>query len=180
LTTQTLGFYRESNAPSLVQIGPMLDSAISVLSTRARNKAIRIYKDVREDSEIFAVAGEIRQLIANLLSNSIDAVHLKGAIRIRVGAIRLCGQFSSGVRITIADSGPGIPESLRSRLFEPFFTTKKDVGTGLGLWVCSNIVDRHHGSIHVKSSTNPEKSWTVFSVFLPARQELAANQAQGI
>jgi signal transduction histidine kinase len=168
ITKQTLGFYRETIAPSAVRVGEMLNPLISVLGRRARNNRIEIRPEIRQDPEIYAVAGEIRQLIANLLSNSIDAVDSGGLIRIRIAAN---GQHPTGIRITIADSGLGIPPSARSKLFEPFFTTKKDVGTGLGLWVCKNIVQKHHGSIRVKSSTTPERSWTVFSVFLPSRQE---------
>ncbi len=167
ITKQTLGFYRETVAPSAVRVGEMLNSIISLLSMRFRNKEIEIRSEIRQDPEIYAVAGEIRQVIANLLNNSIDAVDSAGLIRIRVGANRSNGDNPNGIRITIADSGRGIPPFARSKLFEPFFTTKKDVGTGLGLWVCTNIVQRHHGSIRVKSSTIPGRSWTVFSVFLP-------------
>ena len=71
------------------------------------------------------------------------------------------------VRLTVADSGSGIPQAVRPELFEPFFTTKKEVGTGLGRWLCKGIVEKHRGSIRVKSSTAPGNSWTVFSVFLP-------------
>jgi PAS domain S-box-containing protein len=173
ITKQTLGFYRETIAPTAVRVGEMLDPLISILGKRARNKGIEIRPEIRHDPEIYAVAGEIRQLIANLLNNSIDAVDSGGLIRIRVGANRLNGQNPTGIRITIADSGQGIPPADKSRLFEPFFTTKKDVGTGLGLWVCTNIVQKHHGSIRVKSNTTPGRSWTVFSVFLPTEQEPA-------
>jgi PAS domain S-box-containing protein len=171
ITKQTLGFYRESTAPSAVRVGPMLAPLVSIFGARARNKGIEIRPEIRRDPEICAVAGEIRQLIANLLSNSIDAVGSGGLIRIRVDATRMNGQDSSGIRITVADSGMGISQSDRSKLFEPFFTTKKDVGTGLGLWVCTNIVKRHQGAIRVKSSVTPGRSWTVFSVFLPSRRE---------
>ena len=171
ITKQTLGFYRETIAPSAVRVGEMLDPLISVLGRRARNKGTEIRPEIRHDPEIYAVAGEIRQLIANLLNNSIDAIGTGGLIRIRIGANRLNGQNPSGTRITIADSGRGIPPTDKAKLFEPFFTTKKDVGTGLGLWVCTNIVQKHHGSIRVKSNTGPGRSWTVFSVFLPTGQE---------
>jgi PAS domain S-box-containing protein len=178
ITKQTLGFYRESTAPSAMRVGPMLDPLISFLGARARNKRVEIRPEIRQDPEIFAIAGEIRQLIANLLSNSFDAVDSGGLIRIRVSAARFKGQDSPGTRITIADSGHGIPPSVRSKLFEPFFTTKKDVGTGLGLWVCTNIVKRHHGSIRVKSSATPGRSWTVFSVLLPF-QHASLNERPG-
>ena len=171
ITKQTLGFYRETIAPSAVRVGEILRPVISLLGMRLRNKMIEIRPEIRKDPEIYAVAGEIRQLIANLLSNSIDAVDPGGLIRIRIDANRLNGHNPTGIRITIADSGRGIPPSARSKLFEPFFTTKQDVGTGLGLWVCTNIVQRHQGSIRVKSSTSPGRSWTVFSVFLPTGQD---------
>jgi PAS domain S-box-containing protein len=173
LTKQTLGFYREAKAPSAIRVGPILESLVSFFGTRARNKGIEIHTEIRQDPEIYAVGGEIRQVITNLLNNSIDAVDSGGLIRVRVDATGRHGNPLPGVRITVADSGPGIAPSVRSKLFEPFFTTKTDVGTGLGLWVCSNIVKRHHGSIRVKSSTSPEKSWTVFCVLLPSRRDSA-------
>ena len=175
ITKQTLGFYRETIAPSMVKVGEMLNPVIALLSMRLRNKGIEIRPEIRRDPEIYAIAGEIRQLIANLLNNSIDAVDSGGLIRIRIDANRLNGHNRNGIRITIADSGHGIPPSDRSKLFEPFFTTKKDVGTGLGLWVCTNIVQRHNGSIRVKSSDKPGRSWTVFSVFLPTGGESVNN-----
>jgi signal transduction histidine kinase len=81
------------------------------------------------------------------------------------------------VRLTVADSGPGIPRSVRSNLFQPFFTTKKDVGTGLGLWACQNIVHKHGGKISMRSNATPGRSWTAFSVFLP--QKLSADSDRG-
>jgi signal transduction histidine kinase len=82
------------------------------------------------------------------------------------------------VRLSVADSGPGIPRAIRSKLFEPFFTTKQDVGTGLGLWVCKSIVEKHRGSIRLKTSTAPGRSGAVFSVFLPRDAQDAANTDQ--
>jgi signal transduction histidine kinase len=102
------------------------------------------------------------------LNNSIDAVSDKGRIFIRVSDAReRDGQQRPGVRLSVCDNGPGIPGEMRKKLFEPFFTTKRDVGTGLGLWVSSNILRKHEGRIRVRSSVQPGRSWTVFSVFLP-------------
>ena len=169
LTKQTLGFYRYSSGAAPTTLGHMVNSLVSVFASRIRNKEIEISSEIRQDPEIVAVAGEIRQLLANLISNSIDAVPMGGQIRVRLSAANEeHGQRRRGVRLTVADSGPGIPEEIRSRLFEPFFTTKKDVGTGLGLWVCKGIIDKHHGRVQVKSRATPGHSWTVFSVFLPA------------
>ena len=87
------------------------------------------------------------------------------------------GRNRSGARLTIYDNGRGVAPELRKKLFEPFFTTKSDAGTGLGLWVTSNILRKHEGNIRLRSSVSPEKSWTAFSVFLPNRIEAAANAA---
>jgi PAS domain S-box-containing protein len=178
MTKQTLGFYRDTTSPIAITVGALLNPLVAVFGPRSRNKGVDICPEILDDPEIYAVPGEIRQLIANLLSNSIDAVQAGGQIRIRVSGARARYQDEplSGARITIADSGPGIPAELRRRLFEPFFTTKKDVGTGLGLWVCKSIVDKHHGSIRVKSSTEPGRSWTVLSVFLPSIQAQAPEE----
>ncbi len=170
LTKQTLGFYRDSRAAIPTRLGPVMTSLVSVFSSRIRSKDIDIRSEIREDPEIVAIPGEIRQLLANLISNSIDAVHTGGRIRIRIGAaVEQNRQRRSGVRVTVADTGSGIPAAVQASLFQPFFTTKKDVGTGLGLWVSKGIVEKHGGSIHVRSSTKPGSSWTVFSVFLPEK-----------
>jgi PAS domain S-box-containing protein len=168
LTKQTLGFYRETKGARELALGELVIPLVSVFSTRARNKQISIETQIKQDPTIVGIPGELRQLFANLLNNSIDAVPNAGRIAIRVTrAQERSGAMRQGVRLTVSDNGPGIDQELRKKLFEPFFTTKREVGTGLGLWVSSNIVRKHEGMIKVRSSTEPGKSWTVFSVFLP-------------
>ncbi|HXC95533.1 MAG TPA: PAS domain S-box protein [Edaphobacter sp.] len=168
MTKQTLGFYRETKGAMTIRLGPLVASLLSVFSSRTRNRGIALIPEIRVDSDFYAVPGEIRQVIANLLSNSIDAVNTDGQVRVRVSAARQwSGEGRQGVRLTVADTGSGISKTARSRIFEPFFTTKTDIGTGLGLWVCKSIVETHGGSIHVRSNATPGHSWTVFSVFLP-------------
>jgi PAS domain S-box-containing protein len=175
LTRQTLGFYRETKGVAPIRIGSAVTSLLSVFATRARNKGIEIVPEVIGDPEIYAIPGEIRQLIANLMTNSIDAVNVGGKVRIRVSEAKRGDR--SGVQLTIADNGIGIPTDVRPHLFEPFFTTKKEVGTGLGLWVCKNIVDQHHGTIRVRSTTNKACSGTIFSIFLPANVHATATES---
>jgi signal transduction histidine kinase len=169
LAKQTLGFYRETKGTSSVQVGSIVSSLLNLFSSRVKNKGIAVNPEILGDPAIYVVPGEIRQLIANLISNSIDAVERGGHIRVRVSTAKSWDKDrTTGVRLTIADNGAGISQQTRTQLFQPFVTTKKDVGTGLGLWVCKSIVEKHHGSINVKSSTQPGNSWTVFSVFLPS------------
>jgi PAS domain S-box-containing protein len=172
LTRQTLGFYREERGTAPMHLGELLQKLASVFSTKMQNKSINLKLQVRSDPEILAGKDEIRQLIANLLGNSIDAAPRNGSITLRVQAA--AARRTRGVRFTIADTGPGIPQAIHARIFEPFFTTKRDVGTGLGLWICKSIVEKHKGSLRVRSRTTPGKSWTVFSIFLPAEAAAAS------
>jgi PAS domain S-box-containing protein len=168
LTKQTLGFYRESSGWSSFRIVGMLSQLLQVFKPKTTNKSIKIDLAVESDMEIFAVPGEMRQLFANLLNNSIDAVGEGGQIYVKVSASRRGEDGAPAVRVSVADSGPGIDPALQKKIFEPFFTTKKSVGTGLGLWICKTIVEKHHGLLQIRSSTRPERSWTVLSVLLPA------------
>src|SRR4029077_16770062 len=99
LTKQTLGFYRETKEAEPIRISPILDQLISVFAARTRNKSVDIRRDIRGDPEVYAVVDEIRQLISNLLSNSIDAVTRGGQIRLRVSPATEWNQNGrSGVR----------------------------------------------------------------------------------
>jgi PAS domain S-box-containing protein len=178
LTKQTLGFYRENKGARELTLEEIVPPLVSAFSARSRLRQVSVETEFRQNPAIMGIPGEIRQLFANLLNNSIDAVADGGRIRIRVSAAQeRSGRQRSGVRLTICDNGPGVAPELRNKLFEPFFTTKREVGTGLGLWITSNILRKHEGSIRLRSSVSPEKTWTAFSVFLPHRVEAAASAA---
>jgi PAS domain S-box-containing protein len=171
LTKQTLGFYREQAGIVPVRAGELLRQLIFVLSAKTRNKRVNLDLELADDPDILVNAGEIRQLFANFLNNSIDACNSGGSIRVRVSRHFSHRSGCYGLRVTVADNGTGIRRADRERLFQPFFTTKKDVGNGLGLWVCKEIVERHAGRITVRSDATPGRSWTAISVFLPALHE---------
>ncbi len=180
LTRQALGFYREKTAATTIRVAPIISQLRTVFSPKTTNKRIDLQLEVVGDPEVVAVPGELRQLFANLLSNSIDAVPMDGTIRVRVTQAReFADSGPLGARVTIADSGPGIDPAHRPRIFEPFFTTKKEVGTGLGLWVSKGIVERHGGRIRLRSRVTPGRSGTVFSVFLPANGAEAREDQSG-
>jgi signal transduction histidine kinase len=89
-----------------------------------------------------------------------------GTLRIRVRHIGE-GSPRPRTRVSIADTGSGIPVELRDKVFEPFVSTKGDTGTGLGLWVSKEIIENHFGSLRVRSSTDEECHGSVFSIYLP-------------
>jgi signal transduction histidine kinase len=126
--------------------------------------------------DLYCFAGEVRQVIANMVSNAIDATTGGGRLIVRARRSRDWKNGSlDGVRFTIADTGLGMDPDAQQHLFEAFFTTKGITGTGLGLWVSSEIIQKHHGTIHVRSRTasSGRTSGTVFQMFFPDHQVLA-------
>ncbi len=173
ITRQSLGFYRESNAPALTSVNAVLESAVDLLKNKIKAKGAVIEKQWEKDVMVIAVAGELRQVFSNLLTNSLDAVDEKGTIKLRVSTGPAFKNGDRCVRVTVADNGKGIRPSSRQHLFEPFFTTKGTTGTGLGLWVSKEIIEKHGGVIRVRSSINGARRGTVFSIVLPAEPTVA-------
>jgi len=168
IVRQMLSFHRESARPVPLRITEVLEDVLELFVMRMRSNEIKVERRYEFSEEIPGFPVELRQLFANLICNAIEAVSEKGQIQIHVSPWRdMTRPERSGVRILIADNGPGIKPDLRKRIFEPFFTTKAEKGTGLGLWVVKGVVGRHEGSIRMRSSTVPGRSGTVFSVFLP-------------
>jgi PAS domain S-box-containing protein len=165
ITRQTLGFYRESASPTSVHLPTLIESVLTLYSNKLQIKQIQIQLALEDCPTITALAGEIQQLVSNIISNAIDAVPVKGTLKIDASPVKLAD--SDLVRLDIEDDGPGIaPENLK-RIFDPFFTTKKDVGNGLGLWVCKEIAERHGGSIQVQSKNENGTRGAIFTVLLP-------------
>jgi signal transduction histidine kinase len=109
--------------------------------------------------------------------NAIEAISAPGNIYIRVRHGH-DGQGRAGIRVTVADDGCGIPAENMPQIFEPFFSTKDSKGTGLGLWVSQGIVQKHQGSLRVRSRTDETRHGTCCGVFLPfATNEAAAEDA---
>jgi signal transduction histidine kinase len=174
IVTQTLRFYRDPSKPTLVHISDIVDSALALYQPRLASADIVIERDFRDCSPIVAMPGEIRQMTLNLIGNAFDAIGQGGRLKIRAANAH---QYSNGslrgVRLTIADTGTGVHPDVRSSIFEPFVSTKGDTGTGLGLWLTSQIVRKHGGTIQVKSRALAPYSGTVFSVFLPLELQSA-------
>ena len=149
LTRQTLGFYRDSNQPEEIQLQPVIQSVLKLYGNKIAARGIHIECDIGECPPVWGMAGEMKQVVSNLIANAIDAVPPGGRIRIHAGS----AQTSDGAvaEIVIEDDGPGVGPDHVERIFDPFFTTKRDVGTGLGLWVTREIVGRHGGSIHLRA-----------------------------
>ncbi len=175
ITQQTLGFFRESISPSSVYLPSLIKSVLKLYSNKLQMKQIKIEAAIEECPPITVFAGEIQQLVSNIISNAIDALPINGTLKIEAAPMKMANGES--IRLKIEDNGSGIaPENLK-RIFEPFFTTKKDVGTGLGLWVCKEIAERHGGSVYAHSVTDNGSKGAVFTVLLPYQIQNNNNHA---
>ncbi len=180
ISKKTLSFYRESTNAAEVDLCGLVDEVADIYSVRLTRKKIRLQLERQCETKPHALAGELRQVISNLVTNAIDASPDGGVIRIRIRDTRRWDESRTpGVRVSISDVGHGIPGSLQGDIFKPFVTTKGQQGTGLGLWLSHSIIERHGGKLRLRSTAAPAgktKSGTTFSFFVPL--ELAAMTAE--
>jgi PAS domain S-box-containing protein len=166
MVKQTLGFYREVGRVTAVQLPEILDEVLHLFEQKLKNSTVRVERQYNSTTSIQAIEGEVRQVISNLVINSIDAMPQRGTLYLRTAG-PVCVDQRPMVSLTIADTGVGISDEHRKRIFEPFFTTKKSFGTGLGLWVTSELVKKHDGRIRIRSQVG---KGTVVNIWLPVER----------
>jgi PAS domain S-box-containing protein len=183
ITQQTLRFYRQSTLPARANMADLLDSVLSLYHGRLNTLNIAVERQYDPQMDLFCFAGEVRQVFANLVGNSIDATSAGGRLIVRARRSHYWKDpRQTGVRFTVADTGAGMEKAVRERVFEAFFTTKEVTGTGLGLWVSHEIIVKHRGLVHVRSRPAGQNgpSGTVFQLFFPDDPGLAAKPRQAI
>jgi len=148
-----------------VDVNQTVNQTVDILENFARGNNIDIQTDLAENLPIIAGdQAQLQQVILNLMNNAIDAIGKDGTISIRSGAGK------SEIRITIADTGPGIPESMQKKVFDPFYTTKSTgKGTGLGLWISYSIIEKMGGKLALQSK---EGQGAAFTITLPIVQPM--------
>lgn len=172
ITTQTLRFYRQSSRVTQTSIPELIDSVLALNEGRLRTHSIEVIRDYESMPEIAALDGEIRQVLANLIGNAVDAMigpnGASGTHRLTLRGRAAHGPRNGepGISIAIADNGCGMSQETLRRIYEPFFSTKGLIGTGLGLWVSHEILTKHSAKVAVKSRQGA-CSGTVFRIFLP-------------
>lgn len=168
ITQSTLKFHRQTGMPKITMLSEVLDGVLALFRGKLQNMEIAVKVETGTEVPIACMPSETQQVFANLVSNAIEAMPRKGRLLIRLRPSRDWRERKTqGMRVTICDSGVGIDQMTMRRIFEPFFTTKTDTGTGLGLWVVAQLIDRHQGSVKVWSWRRPSGSGTAFTVFLP-------------
>lgn len=166
---QTLLFSRDTNEPVPVRMGELVDEVLVLFGRKLAIRKIEVVRQFGSADTIVAFPGEMRQIITNLISNAIEACGEDGRIIVRIreaGSWR--GRGQGGMRLSVADNGPGIPPEVLARIGEPFFTTKGQAGTGLGVCVTRTILGSYGGNLQIYSSRREHGHGSVFSVFLPA------------
>jgi PAS domain S-box-containing protein len=164
ITSQTLRFHKQATNPQEITCASLTRSVLSIYRGRVANSNAAVQMRHRAMRPVRCFEGEIRQVISNLLGNALDALQPNGQLHLRSREGTHHTTSQQGVFLTVADNGTGMSTETLAKAFRPFYTTKGVTGTGLGLWICHEIIDRHHGAIRARS--RPGKG-TVFTVFLP-------------
>ncbi|HKF23691.1 MAG TPA: PAS domain S-box protein [Candidatus Angelobacter sp.] len=169
IVRQSLAYHRVGTTAREVDLGASVEESLHIYGEKFRRAGIHVRKKITPKALMTGFPDEIRQVIDNLLLNSLEATPSGGRLAVAVHWSQdWKKEGRAGVRLTIADSGQGISKEQLAMIFEPFFTTKAERGTGLGLWVVQGVVAKHDGSMKLRSSTREGKSGTVVSILWPA------------
>ncbi|WP_128721535.1 histidine kinase N-terminal domain-containing protein [Mesobacillus subterraneus] len=145
---------------SLFSLNKMIDEVLNFLYPSILDTNVRIIMEVADEMELYGYADEIRQVLINIIFNAIDVLsQYRTDPKIE---IKGCFVNDTHIKIEISNNGPVIPDQLLKTIFEPFVTTKT-LGTGLGLFVCREIIEKHKGIL--ACSSEPDK--TSFIMLLP-------------
>jgi PAS domain S-box-containing protein len=174
ITRQTLGFYREFSAATSNSAFALIDSVVNLLQAKIKSNRATVQQQCDGQLQVMGIAGELRQVLANLLANSLDAIGPDCRIVLRASASVDPNNGRQRIRVTVADCGHGMGAATMKQIFDPFFTTKGPVGTGLGLWVCKQLIEKNGGSIQVRSNTDGARKGTTFSIVLPSEAAMPA------
>ncbi|HAQ07112.1 MAG TPA: histidine kinase [Bacillus bacterium] len=145
---------------SLFSLNVMIDEVLNFLYPSILDTNVRIIKDIKDEMELYGYADEIRQVLINIIFNAIDVLsQYRDDPKIEIKGFFV---NDTHIKLEIANNGPVIPDNLLKTIFEPFVTTKT-LGTGLGLFVCREIIEKHKGILACSS----EEEKTSFIILLP-------------
>ena len=166
IARQLVSLYTPTSALEPVDIRELVDAAIVSCGHQFRMRRDSLEAQLQSTGRILGFREELRHAVLNLLTNAVEHSPESSRILVRTRRVRSWQQTGGrGVRITVANEGPGFPERQIAEMLEPFSGTKPQKGTGLGLWVTRSIIAKHGGRLWVRST--PKK--TVCVVYLPAR-----------
>jgi PAS domain S-box-containing protein len=165
IARQTLGYYRDTSSPSEVYLHDLIENVLTVYHAKLLTNGISVESSFNDLRKISVSQGEMLQVFSNVIANAIDAMREGGKLSIALR--KTTAVDGDGIQTVIRDEGIGISHENLESIFEPFFTTKGNLGTGIGLWVTKQLVERRGGQIAVTSSTAPGKSGTSVTIQIP-------------
>ena len=161
IASQTLGFARVAQNPRPIDLIDLAEAALRIHQRTVESKRIHLIKNLPKDIVASVHAGQMLQVVSNLIVNALDALPEEGTLSLRIR------KGSDGVHLVIADNGHGIKAEHLDRVFEPFFTTREESGNGLGLALSRKVIEDHGGKICVRSCVREGRQGTVFKISLP-------------
>lgn len=154
---KTYAHYDQSSQMSIANLADGIDTVLTLYQNQLK-QGIRVIKNYGSLAPLLCYPDELNQVWTNLVHNALQAMDYRGTLTIDLTT------DNQQAKISITDSGKGIPEAIQARIFEPFFTTKAPgEGSGLGLDIVKKIIEKHNGQITV----NSQSGQTTFNVFLP-------------
>jgi PAS domain S-box-containing protein len=180
IVKQSLSYHRVGTIPREFDLSSIVNESLQIFGLLLREAGVELKTRIEKGRPLLGFPDELRQVIDNLLRNAMEAMPQGGRLHVSVReSLDWTGfhNLRKGARLTIADSGCGIPKEYRSRILDPFFTTKAEKGNGLGLWISQGIVSKHEGVLSLRSSDTKIRSGTVISLFLPSISNAAGSNA---
>jgi signal transduction histidine kinase len=163
IATQTLDSASPSPSLRMIDLSALSEAALRIHRSRINDQNICVTKRISADINAEVHRGEMLQVLSNLIVNALDALPPKGRLFLRLR------KHTRQVVFVIADTGRGIPAEHLDAIFAPFFATRGERCTGLGLALAKKIIERHGGTIRVRSSTRDSRSGTAFRISLPLK-----------
>ena len=149
-----------------VVLKEIVQNVLELVSHEFEMQKIQVRQDVAEGASLYVNRRQLEEILFNLILNACQAIKQEAeggkqeAGNEQEGSIRISAEQTNGqVRIAIADNGPGISEENQRRIFEPFFSTKAEKGSGLGLYITKQLVEKNGGKISVKSKVGKGTSF---------------------
>jgi PAS domain S-box-containing protein len=150
-------------------LSDLINHILKLLNGPLQAKHLKVRTSISQGADhLHADRDQIEQVLINVIDNAIDASP-RGGLSMVIAAYEFLYQEQPGIMIQVRDAGKGISPEVLSRVFEPFFTSGKRNGTGLGMAICKNIIERHRGEIHLTSAVG---EGTIVSIWLPLSQDI--------
>jgi signal transduction histidine kinase len=179
IVRQMLGLYRSSSQIGGFDLNRVIEDTLTLFGRQLERAGVKTELELGSLPPVVGSADQFRQILSNLVVNAKDAMAQNDAngesfnggkskqksLKLLIRTRHLAHGGARGrVAVTVADTGTGIPQSIRDSMFEPFVSSKGEKGTGLGLWIVRGITESHGGKIRVRSR---ESEGTVFQIYLP-------------